>query len=189
VVLLAVLLALAPAVAAGPARGASGDARAKPQKPGAARSGPLRNGNGIVQSVRPHAAVVRLLDGRILVVPVGPRTIVLVNGAPSTLAAVQPGFVVSFVARGGRVVELRASGAAPAAPRPGTVQSVSGDSVVVAARGGGTQTIAVGPRTKVFLNNAAVPLSSIAPGDRLAKVRGDAGGQRPARVLRFRRPG
>ena len=65
-----------------PAWGASGGAHAKPSKLNAARSGPVRTGNGIVQAVRAHAVVVRLLDGRTLVVPVGPRTAVFVNGAP-----------------------------------------------------------------------------------------------------------
>jgi len=128
--LLVALVALALAVAAAPAWGASGDTHAKPQKPNASLPGPVRNGNGIVQAVRPHALVVRLLDGRTLVVPVPPRAVVLVNGARSPLAAVQPGFVVAITARGGKAVEIRASGGAPAAPKPGTVQSVSGNAVV-----------------------------------------------------------
>jgi hypothetical protein len=186
--LLAALLALALAVAAAPAWGASGDAQAKPQKLDAARSGPIRTGNGIVQAVRAHAIVVRMLDGRTIVVPVVPRTVVIVNGARSGLAGVQPGFVVSFTARaGGPALEVRASGGAPAAPKAGTVQSVSGSAVVVTAPGGGTQTIAVGGRTKVILNGSPVSIADIVAGDRLVKVGGDASGQRPARVLRFRR--
>src|SRR5262245_44463511 len=187
--LLAALVALALAVAAAPAWGASGDAHAKPQKPNAALPGPVRNGNGIVQEVRPHALVVRLLDGRTLGVPVPPRAVVLVSWARSALAAVQPGFVVAITARGGKAFEIRASGGAPAAPKPGTVQSVSGNAVVVTTQGGGTQTIAVGGRTHVFLNNSPVAITDVVAGDRLVKVKGDASGQRPARVLRFRRPG
>ena len=87
-------------------------------------------------------------------------------------------------------VGRRATGpaATPAAPRPGTVQSVTADAVVVTTRGG-TQTIAVGGRTHVFLDNAPASITDIVAGDRLTKVKGDANGQRPARVLRFRRPG
>lgn len=190
--LLVALVAIALAVAAAPAWGASGDAHAKPQKSSAARPGPIRTGNGIVQTVRAHSVVVRLLDGRTVVVPVGGRTVVVVNGARSPLAAVQPGFVVSFTGRARKAaLSLRATGPSvtPSAPRPGTVQSVTGNAVVVTARGGGTQTIAVGGRTHVFLNNAPVSIADIAAGDRLTKVKGDANGQRPARVLRFRRPG
>jgi hypothetical protein len=144
-----------------------------------------------VQTVRAHSVVVRLLDGRTVVVPVGGRTVVVVNGARSPLAAVQPGFVVSFTGRGGKTaLSLRATGpSTPAAPKPGTVQSVTGNAVVVTTRGGGTQTIAVGGRTHVFLDNARVSIADIVAGDRLTKVKGDANGQRPARVLRFRRPG
>src|SRR5262245_23899862 len=109
--LVVALVALALAVTAAPAWGASGGALAKPHKPGAARPGPIRTGNGIVQAVRAHAVVVRLLDGRTVVVPVGARTVVLVDGARSSLSAVTPGFVVSFTGRSGRpALSLRASG-------------------------------------------------------------------------------
>src|SRR5262245_41036903 len=97
--MVAVLLALALAVAATPAWGASGGAHARSSKLVAARLGPIRTGNGIVQAVRAHAVVVRQLDGRTVVVPVGPRTVVTVNGANAGLAEVQPGFVVTFKGR------------------------------------------------------------------------------------------
>ena len=61
--------------------------------------------------------------------------------------------------------------------------------MVVTAANGGTLTIAVAPRTQVSLNGSPVTIGQIAAGDRLTKVGGDASGQRPARVLRFRRPG
>jgi hypothetical protein len=189
ITLVVALLALALAVAAAPAWGASGDANAKPNKSKAARPGPDRSGSGIVQAVRPHAVVVRQLDGRVLVVPVAPKTVVIVNGGRSSLGAVQPGFVVSFVVRRGKVVQLNVSGGAPAAPKPGTVQSVSGNAVVVSTQSGGALTIALGPRTQVFLNNSPVAITDIVAGDRLVKVNGDANGQKPPRVLRFRRPG
>jgi hypothetical protein len=193
VVLAAAALA-AFALAAAPAWAASGGARPSAGQALAARLGPIRSGNGIVQAVRAHAVVVRLLDGRRLVVPVGPRTVVVVNGLRSSLAAVQPGFVVSFTDRDRRpAINLRAngpsSGNGSTAAKPGSVQSVSGGAVVVAAAGGGTTTVAVGARTQVFLNGAPAPISAIAVGDRLVKVRGDATGRRPAHALRFRRPG
>jgi hypothetical protein len=193
VVLAAAALA-AFALAAAPAWAASGGAKPSAGQAQAARLGPIRNGNGIVQSVRAHAVVVRRLDGSTLVVPVGPRTLVLVNGVRSSLAAVQPGFVVSFTGRAGRAaINLRANGSSSGngstAAKPGSVQSVSGGAVVVTAPGGGTTTVAVGARTQVFLNGTPVSISDIAVGDRLVKVRGDATGRRPAHALRFRRPG
>jgi hypothetical protein len=189
IALVLALLALALAAAAAPAWGASGDAQAKPNKSKTARPGPVRTGSGIVQAVRPHAVVVRQLDGRVLVVPVAPRTVVIVNGGRSSLGAVQPGFVVSFVVRGGKVVQLNVTGGVPEGPKPGTVQSVSADAVVVATQSGGALTIAVGGRTQVFLNNSPVAITDIVAGDRLVKVKGDASGPKPPRVLRFRRPG
>src|SRR5262249_952821 len=152
---------------------ASGGAYAKPAKLDAARLGPVRTGSGIVQAVRPHAVVVRLLDGRTLIVPIGPRTTVFVNGASAGLADVRPGFVVTFRARGrGAALTLRASGAAPAA-KPGTVQSVTPTAVVVTGQNGGTATVAVGARTRVFLNNSPASITDITAGDRLVKVKGD----------------
>ena len=59
------------------------------------------------------------------------------------------------------------------------MQSVSADTVVVTDRNEGTVTIAVAPRTRVFLNGSPVTITEIAVGDRLVKVGGDASGQRP----------
>src|SRR5262245_26404513 len=109
--LAAVVAALAVALTAAPAWGAPGGATPRANQLTAVRLGPIRSGNGIVQAVRPHVVVVRQLDGSILLVPVGPRTVVLVNGVRSGLAAIQPGFVLAFKGRPGRpALELRASG-------------------------------------------------------------------------------
>jgi hypothetical protein len=190
---MAVAMIAAFAFGAGPAWGASGDAKPKLSQLNAARLGPVRSGSGIVQAVRSHAVVVRQLDGRKLLVPVGARTAVSVNGSPATLGDLRPGFVVAFTRRArGVALTLRASdpsGGASSAPKAGTVQSVSGGAVVVTGPNGGTVTIAVAARTQVFLNGSPVTIGQIAAGDRLVKVGGDASGQRPARVLRFRRPG
>ena len=194
----AALAALAFAIGAAPAWGASGGANPKLSQLNAARlgpvrSGPVHSGTGIVQAVRPHGVVVRQLDGRKLFVGVGARTAVTVNGSPATLADLRPGFVVAFTARAnGMALTLRASnpsGGAASTPKAGTVQSVSADAVVVTGPNGGTVTIAVAPRTKVVLNGSPVTIGEIAAGDRLVKVGGNASGQRPAHVLRFRRPG
>ena len=192
---MALVAALAFAFGATAAWGASGGAKPRLVQLAAARSGSISRaavtGSGIVQAVRAHAVVVRQLDGSRIVVPVGPRTSVFLNGAPSSLGALRPGFVVTFTGRPGRAAQsLSATGStAPAAPKPGTVQSVSATSIVVTAQNGGTVTILVAPRTRVFLNGSPVSIGQIAAGDRLAKVRGDATGQRAAQALRFRRPG
>ena len=186
--MVAALLALAFMLAASPAWGASGGASSRSHQLNAARLEPARTGTGIVQAVRPHAVIVRQLDGRTLRVPVGPNTAVFVNGVRSSLSAVQPGFVVTFTARLiGPALKLRASdpNGGASASKPGTVQSVSADAVVVTGANGGTVTIAVAGRTRVFLNGGPVSLSDIAAGDRLVKVAGGV----PPRALRFRRPG
>jgi hypothetical protein len=174
------LLALALALAATPAWGASGGATPGPKKLNAARLGPLRTGTGIVQAVRRNAVLVRQLDGRALRVPVGPSTVVFVNGVLSRLGDLRPGFVVTFTVRAGRpATVIRASDPAASgttAVKPGTVQC-------------GTVTVAIDARTRVWLNESPVTIGEIAAGDQLVKVAGDASGRKPARVLRFRRPG
>src|SRR5580765_1790024 len=106
----AAVAALAFALGAAPAWGASGGANPTLSQLNAARLGPVRSGTGIVQAVRPHGVVVRQLDGRKFFIGVGARTAVSVNGSPATLADLRPGFVVAFTARSnGMAVTLRAS--------------------------------------------------------------------------------
>jgi hypothetical protein len=189
------LAAVALALAATPAWAAPGGAGAKEPKGAklnAARLGPVRGGNGIVQSIRPHAVVVRQLDGRVLRVPVGPRTTVFVDGVRSSLDQVKPGFVVTFAVRAGRAaLEVRARSIP--APSPVStvtvVQSVTADAVVVTRPNGSTVTIAVGARTNVLLNGAPVTIADVRPGDVLVKIGGAGSGKKPARVLQVRRPG
>jgi hypothetical protein len=182
-------LAAAPALA-GP--GGAGRDKPKLAKPGAARPGPMRIGTGIVQAVRAHALVVRQLDGQTVRVLVGPRTKVFVDGVRASLAGVQPGFVVRFTGRaGGPAQSVQASdpaGTARTAAGP-TVQSVSGDAVVLTTQAGATLTIPVGARTRVTLDGSGATIADIRPGDQLVQAAGTGGGKKPARVLRFRRPG
>jgi hypothetical protein len=175
--------------AKGPKQPNPGNARSDSAGSGTAGTGTASSGTGIVQAVRPHAVVVRELDGRALLVLIGPRTAVFVNGVRAGLGQVRPGFVVTFSGRAGKAAaELRATGS-DSAPRGASVQSVSADAVVVTRPNGSTGTIAVGPRTRVFLNGRPASIGEIRVGDVLVKVRGNATGERPARVLRFRRPG
>ena len=193
-VVVTLIAAVSLAVAAAPAWGASGGAKPQAGLFDAARSGPNRSVTGIVQAVGAHAVLVRQLDGRSIRVPVGPRANVFLDGAPGRLSDLRAGFVVTITVKGKSLV-LRASNPSPApappaaAPAAGTVQSVSPSSVVVTGQNGATVTVAVGPRTRVFLNNSPASITDIAAGDRLVKVGGDATGQKPARALRFRRPG
>jgi hypothetical protein len=191
---LAVLMA-ATALAATPALGATGGAGAgaASQVLAAARPGPAQKGTGIVQAVRPHAVLVRQLDGRLVRVPVGPRTVVIVNGVRSSLAAVRPGYVVTFAlrARGAAktVNALDPSARAGAASKPGTVQSASPASVVVTDWNNGTATVSVTDGTRVYLDGARVAIVDIQVGDRLVNAAAKIGRPQPPRVLRFRRPG
>src|ERR1051325_1604121 len=60
----------------------------------------LTTDRGVVQSVSPTQIVPRELDGSVVPLAVGPRTRVLLNGAPSRLRDIRPGFVAAVVHNG-----------------------------------------------------------------------------------------
>src|SRR5437879_5551023 len=66
---------------------------------------------GIVQSVSPLQLVLRSLDGSTLVFQIRPRTVILVNGQPAVVSALQPGFAATVAHDAqGRAREVRAIG-------------------------------------------------------------------------------
>jgi hypothetical protein len=64
----------------------------------------VRSGTGIVQTVLAHVVVVRQLDGTLVRVKVGPKTIVFVNRVRAHLDDVEPGFVVRYSGISGKGV-------------------------------------------------------------------------------------
>jgi hypothetical protein len=62
---------------------------------------------GVVQSVWSTGALVKLLDGSTVTVALGKDTQVVVDGRPSKLSAVRPGYVLVGVARSGHTTILR----------------------------------------------------------------------------------
>jgi hypothetical protein len=147
------------------------------------------DGSGIVQLVLRRFVVVRELDASVVRVPVGPATVVFVNGARATLAQVKPGFVVQFKGPAGRPARvLRAVGPASASKAAGTVQSVANDSIVVTGADGTTVTILVDARTRVVLDGSPATLGDVRPGDLLVDKVGAAASRKPVPELRLRRP-
>lgn len=115
-------LALAAAIGAGPAfgdpggnghggnghggnphGGPPGRPTASPGKPAPA-IGALQ---GVVQAVRPDGALIRLLDGSTVNVPLGPDTFVVLDGKPSRLTAIRPGYVLLSLAKSGHTTVAR----------------------------------------------------------------------------------
>jgi hypothetical protein len=62
---------------------------------------------GVVQAVWSTGALVRLLDGRTVNISLGRDTVVVVDGHPSRLAAVKPGYVLLGIMRSGNATVLR----------------------------------------------------------------------------------
>jgi len=189
---LVVALLAAVALAVSPASAAPG--RVGAPKPGQAPKGLAASasgsGTGIVQAVSPRAVLVRQLDGSIVRVGIGARTLVVVNGTPAALTDVKPGFVASFVGpRRGPARELRVTNPSPHKAKLPTVQSVTADAVLATLPDGSPLSIPVGPRTHVFIDGAPATLAEIRPGDRVAVGAGAAAARKPVRELRLRRLG
>ena len=150
--------ALAFALGAAPAWGASGGAKPKLSQFNAARLGRVRaaSSTGIVQAVRPHGVVVRQLDGRKLFVGVGaPHGRLrerIARDARRPPARVRGRVHLAGQRHGPDAARVQPLRRHVDAAKPGTVQSISADAVVVTGPNGGTVTIAVAARTQVFLN-------------------------------------
>ena len=86
----------------------------------------LETDRGVVQRVSPERLVLRELDGSLVTITIGPRTRVRVNGLPSTIAVIRPGFVATAVHDGNAppsrsgpsAASSRSSTAAPSSPSP-----------------------------------------------------------------------
>lgn len=113
---LAAAAAGAALVAAGPSLGDSGgsghgkpaaNTHAQTPDPGKTTSSTPASVQGVVQSVSSTGALVRLLDGSTVNLLLGKDTQVIVDGKPSKLNAVRPGYVLVAVAKSGRTTVLR----------------------------------------------------------------------------------
>jgi hypothetical protein len=139
---------------------------------------------GIVQSAGPSSLVLRALDGVELVVPVGPRTRVRLNGRPATLADVRPGFVAEAVSNGsGPAVRVRVLGRVPQAVEQGRVVRV-GPALLVLRLDSGRVRIAITGHTVVRRRGRLVALDALRRGMHVAVVRAADGSARVVRVAK-----
>jgi hypothetical protein len=185
----AVLGGAAGAVAAADPYAAATDTPAKQRPPLAKSPGPsrgARSARGVVQSVSARAVVLKELDGSTVSVPVDVATRVFVDGKSASLGAVRPGFlVVAKWVVGKAAQELQAFDLN--APGFAVVESVSAHAVVVKEFRGRTVTIPVNAKTRVFVDGKPASLRDVKRGYYIV-VKGSKG-NKPARELRFLRPG
>ena len=148
------------------------------------------NDQGLVQSVASAVVVLKALDGSTFSVPVASQTRVLVDGRLASLSDVKPGFVALVKWEGGSVAQQVAAFdlSAKSGERLATVQTVGKTSVRVSGASGGTVTIHVNVRTRVFLDGQLSTLGSVKPGFTLVTGAGVPKGGRPAAELRFLSP-
>jgi hypothetical protein len=198
VLVAAAALAAAPGGAAADARTSARPGAVSPDKPAkladraAKLPGPARSeqaAQGVVQSVLASAVVLKELDGSSVRVPVSPKTRVFVDGKRALLGNVEAGFVVIASWKGGKpTAELQALSPRGAAGLT-VVQSVLTDGVVVQAANGTAVTVRVNARTHVFVDGQPATLRDVGPGFTLVTRADQSKGAKPARELRFLRPG
>jgi hypothetical protein len=145
---------------------------------------------GVIQSLNGSTVLVKALDGSTLTVPVSQATHILVDGKVGTLADVKPGDVAVVRWKVGKAAQtLEAFDLSPSGgERLAVVKSVSASAVVVAGANGGSQTIHVNVRTRIYLDGRATTLHSIVAGDTLVLL-GIPRRGKPAAELAFLSPG
>ena len=155
--------------------------------PASARTRDLTIDRGIVQSVSSTQIVLRGLDGSTLTLAVGPRTLVLLNGQPSTLSAIQPGFAAAVAHNGSRPARaVRAFGQKRAAKQidKGVVVSVSPSLLVLRQLDGTIMSVSVNEHTQVVLDGVPASLASLKPGFLAAALHFGTAPARQVRALR-----
>jgi hypothetical protein len=140
---------------------------------------------GIVQSAGPSSLVLRALDGVELVVPVGPRTRVRLNGLPATLADIRPGLVAETVRAGaGPAVRVRAFGRVERAVERGRVVRAGRATLVLRLGQSARVRIELTDRTVVRRRGHALSPRLLRPGMRVVVLRAADGSARVVRVTK-----
>ena len=139
---------------------------------------------GVVQSISSSQIVLRGLDGSTLSFAIVPRTVVLLNGSPSSASAIQPGFTAQVAhTAAGKALVIRAFGKPRAVKQvdKGAIVSVSSSLIVLRQADGSTVSVSVGLQTSVVLNGVPASLSDLRPGYLAAVLHY---GAQPAREVR-----
>lgn len=148
-------------------------------------------GKGIVQSVSAQAIVLRELDGSTVRVPVASSTHVFVDGKRASLRDVKAGFVASAAWKAGKSARVLHAFdlSGRDAVSVGVVDSVSTRVVVVTGTGGTTVSIPVDAKTRVLVDGKRATLGAVKAGYTVVLTAKDSKSGKPARELRFLRPG
>lgn len=146
---------------------------------------PLQTDNGVVQSVSETQIELRALDGSVVALTVGPATKIRLNGAPSSLSALRPGFVAEVLHRGARpAVLVRAFGKVPIVTERGVVTSLTRAAITVRRDDGVVVTVALDASTRFRRLGQPVGRHAARPGARVAVRHPESGAARLVTVLR-----
>jgi hypothetical protein len=131
---------------------------------------------GVVQSVSSSRIVLRELDGSTVAISVGARTLVLLNGLPTTLSEIQPGFVAGVAHNGSNPARvIRAFGRIQPIVDRGVVLSASLRAVVIRTPGGESLTLRVTARTRIRRQGLPATMAAVRLGSTVAIAHTKAG--------------
>jgi hypothetical protein len=122
---------------------------------------------GVVQSVSAEGIVLRQLDGTTIELALGTTTRFRLNGEPSWLASIRPGFVAAVVHDGeAPAVVVRAFGRFARLER-GVVAEIVNRTLVLRRDDGSTLSIRLTRQTRVRRGAFPAPRSAVRPGRRV----------------------
>lgn len=179
----------ASAVVPGPGRVSAGPSGPPAGRPPADRPSVTRR--GIVQALSAKGITLKELDGTTLSVFVDAQTRVFINGKRALLREVKPGFAAIAKGKAGEPArELRTFDlSGQHGPVGSVVKSVSDTAVVLTKPDGGTVTVAVDAKTRVLIDGKPASLGEVEPGFVVVTTPNAFKGNKPAKELRFLRPG
>jgi hypothetical protein len=177
------------AVVPGSARVSAGASGPPAGRPPADRPSVTRR--GIIQALSAKAITLKELDGTTLSVSVDAKTRVFINGKRALLREVKPGFAAIAKGKAGEPArELRTFDlSGQQGPVGAVVKSVSGTTVVLTEPDGSTVTVVVDAKTHVFIDGKPASLSEVELGFVVVTSPSASKGNKPAKELRFLRPG
>lgn len=144
----------------------------------------IERDRGVVQTVSDAEIVLRALDGTLVPLAIGPATKVKLNGRPSQLASLRPGFIAEVVHRGpSPAVLVRAFGVVRRVAVRGVVAALAPESIEILTAPGPVVSVPLSPRTRFLRAGRAVRPVAAELGARVVVVREEDGPALLVRVL------
>jgi hypothetical protein len=122
----------------------------------------LRTDRGVVQTVSPTGLVLRELDGSLVTITLDPGTRVRVNGSPSSIDVVRPGFVAAAIHAGDAPATLiRAFGRVAVTTDRAIVVSLVDRRLTIRTASGQSLVVRITARTKIRVRGLPATVAAL----------------------------